>query len=482
MKIQNIRYGFATNSSSTHSIVVINNGAPNVPVDNQSFDWKNFTLSDYNDKLEYLGQVLRQSFESSCGLGEKEAALLASDWLGIEVDPSGYIDHQSFMCIPRSMDVNNKMPNRKLIEALKKELKRNDVVILGGNDNSNGHPLSVIGRLAPGFSSLPDEYFARSWVSKYDETFDYWTLFNTVRGTKVRFTFDERVITKSSTPDLVDLKITNQCMRNCKYCYQNSSAQGKHANFNVIYNIAHTLSSCGVLEVAIGGGEPTLHPDFFRILETFNQCNIVPNFSTRDISFVINNIIALRSLGVGSIGMSVDNSDEAEKVQKDFSSVSGVSTNIVLHHIVGTTPPDDLFKIFQVAALCNNRVYSNSSWNCLPLLLLGYKTAGRGSTYSPYQFDLMEQIMKYNEDHYCAVGMDTMLVDQYKDALKGVSQEVYWSDGEGLFSFYIDAVTEQMGNSSYEPECLVPLITNTDEFKKMYALSPEDRVVKEIIE
>ena len=38
-------------------------------------------------------------------------------------------------------------------------------------------------------------------------------------------------------PESIDLKITNYCENNCKYCYANSNKEGKHANKNFIKDI-----------------------------------------------------------------------------------------------------------------------------------------------------------------------------------------------------------------------------------------------------
>jgi len=83
-------------------------------------------------------------------------------------------------------------------------------------------------------------------------------------------------------PEFYDVKITGKCHGNCPWCYQNSLIDANH--YNVLENIT---SFFGILDenqkpfqVAIGGGEPTLHPEFIEILKAFYTMGITPNYTT----------------------------------------------------------------------------------------------------------------------------------------------------------------------------------------------------------
>lgn len=84
-------------------------------------------------------------------------------------------------------------------------------------------------------------------------------------------------------PEFYDVKITNQCFGNCKWCYQNSEKDGAHAVGAVkkIKNFFGLMNKNDrPFQVAIGGGEPTLHPEFEQILLTFYDLGITPNYTT----------------------------------------------------------------------------------------------------------------------------------------------------------------------------------------------------------
>lgn len=64
----------------------------------------------------------------------------------------------------------------------------------------------------------------------------------------------------------VDLKITDFCKYNCSFCYQNSTERGTHAPLERILEILDFLKEKEVFEIVIGGGEPTTHPHLLDII------------------------------------------------------------------------------------------------------------------------------------------------------------------------------------------------------------------------
>jgi radical SAM protein with 4Fe4S-binding SPASM domain len=81
-------------------------------------------------------------------------------------------------------------------------------------------------------------------------------------------------------PELLDISITNYCERGCEFCYRNSTPRGKHILFEDYKEIIRQAKKAGVLQVALGGGNPNQHPQFIQILkETFIQ-GIVPSYTS----------------------------------------------------------------------------------------------------------------------------------------------------------------------------------------------------------
>jgi len=80
---------------------------------------------------------------------------------------------------------------------------------------------------------------------------------------------------KRIIPYHVQLMPTNRCNMNCAFCSCSKEDRKKELPFERIERLAYFLSAMGTRAVTItGGGEPTLHPDFSRILMLFSTLGI----------------------------------------------------------------------------------------------------------------------------------------------------------------------------------------------------------------
>ena len=79
-------------------------------------------------------------------------------------------------------------------------------------------------------------------------------------------------ITELIYPEFLDIKLTGQCDGQCPYCYMSSEKNEPHYK-NIIQKIKNRFGSLTEnqkpFQVALGGGEPTSHPDFSESLKTF---------------------------------------------------------------------------------------------------------------------------------------------------------------------------------------------------------------------
>jgi len=79
-------------------------------------------------------------------------------------------------------------------------------------------------------------------------------------------------------PELADISISNRCNNNGPFCYRNSTPDGSLMSIEDYEKILEQLPT--TFQVALGGGEPTLHPEFTDILELAREYDIVPNYTT----------------------------------------------------------------------------------------------------------------------------------------------------------------------------------------------------------
>ncbi len=70
----------------------------------------------------------------------------------------------------------------------------------------------------------------------------------------------------SIAPRTVSIAITDECDFSCSYCYV--SLRDRYLSKDEIIFFCKELDKYGTLDVAFGGGEPTLHPDLHEICET----------------------------------------------------------------------------------------------------------------------------------------------------------------------------------------------------------------------
>ena len=429
MKLDNVRIGFAANSSSTHSIIFGLKAKDNYK-DGQ-FSWDEWCATSKKAKSSYLAQTLYSNLETE--LGHDIALSVVQEWTNATPNKDGYVDHQSLMCLPYSIETGQ--VSKEFFDELKNYYLQENLTIVGGNDNSE-HVRFTENRKK---HVLPRDERVGSHFCKKDG--NYWILFNKETGCKLRLTFGENPLpyTKSATPELVDIKITDYCPFNCAYCFQDSTPSGAHADINDFYNISSTLQKMQVFEAALGGGEPSLHPDFIKILEHFSEKNIVPNFTTFTIKWM-NDPFILNAVKerVGRFALSIDCSSKIGEAYA-LSKAYGIDDKLSFHYVLETQSEYELELILKEVAKIGKT-----------LVLLGYKETGRGKGFKSYR-QKNDNWIKLIKKHakYTKIGIDTAVAQQFRSEIEKNFPQLLVTFEEGKFSMYIDAVRKRIAPSSY---------------------------------
>lgn len=442
MKILNVRMGFATNSSSTHSLIFLP-GEKDKDCYTQEFGWNNFTAASPKARQAYLAQTLRSNLYD---VADSYKKAIIRDWLGVQYDESGYVDHQSVWTLP--LEWEGKGIHRVFFEEFKHFIMQDGMVILGGNDNSEGdhYLLSKATRI---FKARAFQELYRKPVARKDR--DYWTLFDRSTGTKIRLSFDFEATTpeKATVPELVDIKITDYCPFECSFCYQNSTRNGIHGDEASILTFIRSLGDLQVFEVALGGGEPTLHPRLKYILETARVYNIVPNITTKRLGWL--NDPETRSWMMkycGGIGFSPTRSQDIKDLAKllDRHKISKNKFNIQC--VVGSHPVRTTLAWMRLA-----------HENDLTVTLLGWKSSGRGGTAKQYGKGKWGKMLGdyLMECRTGRTGIDTVMANKYSELWESMKVPSWcYTKQEGKFSMYYDALSRKMGPSSFcSPEEMV---------------------------
>jgi organic radical activating enzyme len=103
-------------------------------------------------------------------------------------------------------------------------------------------------------------------------------------GKTLRFAINaSQSISELKHPEFYDIKITNTCTGGCPECYMDSKPSEIHFK-NIVEKVQNFFGPMTTNErpfqLAIGGGEPTEHPDFFNVVKTIKELDIVPNYTT----------------------------------------------------------------------------------------------------------------------------------------------------------------------------------------------------------
>lgn len=472
MRVLNIRHGFATNSSSCHAVVLLSGNRTWEKVDviskknaltllrqgvEETLDDINGsakiynTYSEFSDRLKALDDVRDKTRVRLDCLARD---LDVPSWMSWREEGSNDDDDDSMYGYNTTMFVPKNFRGDDVSEGFIRDLiaflGRDDVGVCSAENADYSKETQELIQQGPSWLHILNE-LGSGFLARYNTQGKFWTLFSPLNGYKVRLSFDtEAQGLKADTPELVDVKITDYCKAGCRYCYQGSTTKGKHAKLDDIQRIAEALGELEVFEAAIGGGEPTSHPDFMTILRVFNSCGVKPNFSTRNMPWVLEHCEELAKL-VGGIGLSIDKLEtlgDVRNIARSWYTSHRWGNGLLIQVAVGSMSQGDTVELLRRARDLG-----------VGVLFLGWKTVGRGDCGPQHEVNLTRALESFiDKDHIdCWVGprvsFDTALAVKHQTWLEKHSNRWYFTLEEGAHSMYIDAVLGVQARSSYGGEC-----------------------------
>lgn len=103
-------------------------------------------------------------------------------------------------------------------------------------------------------------------------------------GKTLRFAIDpKKPITELKYPEFYDIKVTGNCEGACPWCYMDSKVEVHYDDIiNKTRKFFNNIPEEQLpFQVALGGGEPTSHPDFIELLKVLKEeFDITPNYTT----------------------------------------------------------------------------------------------------------------------------------------------------------------------------------------------------------
>ena len=84
----------------------------------------------------------------------------------------------------------------------------------------------------------------------------------------------------------IAVELTNHCNLSCKHCFDRRHSAGGYLNIGTLETILHTAKQHGFDYISLTGGEPTLHPEFQKILEMVFNAGYEVGFVTNGWNFI----------------------------------------------------------------------------------------------------------------------------------------------------------------------------------------------------
>lgn len=264
----------------------------------------------------------------------------------------------------------------------------------------------------------------------------HWTAFDPRSGLKVTASPTGERLRKTSAPELADVSVTDYCTVGCAFCYRGSTPQGGHAHLEDLALVAALLAQAGTLEVALGGGEITEHPQFVAVVRTFARAGLVTNFTTRRPERVTP-VWADLERHVGALAISSGSAAELRRQHAALENVPAARVNV--HVVLGTIREQPYLELLREAHRLGHRV-----------TLLGYKTTERGAEYPSVPYPWWLSGLRLARELGLGLSIDTALSGPYEQALlaEGVAPQLFHTR-EGQYSVFIDAVRMTVAASSY---------------------------------
>jgi hypothetical protein len=233
-------------------------------------------------------------------------------------------------------------------------------------------------------------------------------------GTKIRHIPDGEV-PQPVRPESIDIKITDCCHNNCWFCYEHSNSAGKHGDLN--HPLLDTLEAG--TELAIGGGNPLLHPQLESFLRRMRSKGVVCNLTIHQNDYKQNkqyiDWLVLHWF-IKGLGISIGDGDCDLQIHND------IRNRVIFHTIIGITP---LLVIKELSK--QNKV-----------LLLGNKTQQIDSAV----IDEMRDYITNYGDIVEGLYFDNLACEQLE--VQSLVSENTWRSrymgNDGIFTMFIDLV------------------------------------------
>jgi radical SAM protein with 4Fe4S-binding SPASM domain len=113
-----------------------------------------------------------------------------------------------------------------------------------------------------------------------------------------------------AAPETIHFSVTGRCDQACAGCFYSarpgSDVEARDAAFSLFEKVVAEARRARVFQMALGGGEPLLHPRIVEMVRLTRQHGIVPNITTNGNLLDREMAVALKEAGMGQVQISLN--------------------------------------------------------------------------------------------------------------------------------------------------------------------------------
>ncbi len=117
-----------------------------------------------------------------------------------------------------------------------------------------------------------------------------------------------------AAPETIHFSVTGRCDQACAGCFYSarpgSQVTPDDAPFQLFDKVVREAEHAGVFQIALGGGEPLLHPRIVDMVRLARQQRLVPNLTTNGNRLTLDMALALKEAGLGQVQISLNGATE----------------------------------------------------------------------------------------------------------------------------------------------------------------------------
>ncbi|MFQ6079509.1 MAG: radical SAM/SPASM domain-containing protein, partial [Thermodesulfobacteriota bacterium] len=116
-------------------------------------------------------------------------------------------------------------------------------------------------------------------------------------------------------PETIHFSVTGRCDQGCTGCFYSarpgSDAIGEDVPWPLFEKVILEAQKAKVFQIALGGGEPLLHPSIVDMIRLARAHRLIPNLTTNGNRLTRDLAVALKEAGLGQIQISLNGAREA---------------------------------------------------------------------------------------------------------------------------------------------------------------------------